>query len=116
MGLAVHGTAGCHDAGDRLVRPAARRSARVRARADAGRGAGVQPAGAGVFKYHNFFADNLRLLFGLVGWRPDVFTLNVLLPIGISFYTFMAMSYLVDVYRREIQPAERLLDFGVFIA
>lgn len=70
----------------------------------------------GFFKYYNFFADNLRLLFGLVGWRPDVFTLNVLLPIGISFYTFMAMSYLVDVYRREIQPAERLLDFGVFIA
>lgn len=70
----------------------------------------------GFFKYYNFFADNLRLLFGLVDWRPDFFTLNVLLPIGISFYTFMAMSYLVDVYRREIAPAERLLDFGVFVA
>lgn len=70
----------------------------------------------GFFKYFNFFADNLHELFAVVGWRVDFVTLRVLLPIGISFYTFMTMSYVIDVYRREIEPTRRLLDFAVFIA
>lgn len=70
----------------------------------------------GFFKYWNFFAENVRVLFAAVGWHADPFTLAVLLPIGISFYTFMTISYVIDVYRREIGPTRSLLDFGVFVA
>ena len=70
----------------------------------------------GFFKYFNFFADNLHVLLGAVGWRVDFVTLHVLLPIGISFYTFVTMSYVIDVYRREIPPTRNLLDFAVFVA
>ena len=70
----------------------------------------------GFFKYFNFFADNLHALFSLVGFRVDFFTLHVLLPIGISFYTFITMSYVIDVYRREIEPARDFVEFGVFVA
>ncbi len=70
----------------------------------------------GFFKYFNFFADNLQTMFGAFGWQLDFVTLRVLLPIGISFYTFVTMSYVIDVYRREIQPTRDLLDFAVFVA
>jgi len=70
----------------------------------------------GFFKYFNFFADNLHALFGLVGWRVDFITLRVLLPIGISFYTFMTMSYVIDVYRRHVEPTRNFVDFAVFVA
>jgi alginate O-acetyltransferase complex protein AlgI len=70
----------------------------------------------GFFKYYGFFAENLATLVEAVGWRADFVTLHVILPLGISFYTFMAMAYLVDVYRREIAPTRDLLAFAVFIA
>ncbi len=69
----------------------------------------------GFFKYFNFFADNLHAVFGALGWRLDFVTVHVLLPVGISFYTFVTMSYVIDVYRREIEPARDLVDFGVFV-
>jgi alginate O-acetyltransferase complex protein AlgI len=68
------------------------------------------------FKYFNFFADNVHVVFGALGWQVDFVTLRVLLPIGISFYTFMTMSYVIDVYRREIPATRNLLDFAVFVA
>jgi alginate O-acetyltransferase complex protein AlgI len=70
----------------------------------------------GFFKYFNFFADNLHHVFGAIGWKVDFFTLRVLLPVGISFYTFVTMSYVIDVYRREIPATRNLLDFAVFVA
>ena len=70
----------------------------------------------GFFKYFNFFADNLHALFAAMGWSLDFVTLRVLLPIGISFYTFVTMSYVIDVYRRQIEPTRNLVDFGVFVA
>jgi D-alanyl-lipoteichoic acid acyltransferase DltB (MBOAT superfamily) len=70
----------------------------------------------GFFKYFNFFAANLELLFTAVGWHLDFVTVRVLLPIGISFYTFVTMSYVIDVYRREIEPSRNLVDFAVFVA
>jgi alginate O-acetyltransferase complex protein AlgI len=70
----------------------------------------------GFFKYFNFFADNLHGLFDALGWQVDFVTLRVLLPVGISFYTFVTMSYVIDVYRREISPTRDLLDFAVFVA
>jgi D-alanyl-lipoteichoic acid acyltransferase DltB (MBOAT superfamily) len=70
----------------------------------------------GFFKYFNFFADNLHTVFGALGWQVDFVTAHVLLPVGISFYTFVTMSYVIDVYRREIAPTRDLLDFAVFVA
>ena len=70
----------------------------------------------GFFKYFNFFADNLHALFATLGWQLDFVTLRILLPIGISFYTFVTMSYVIDVYRGEIAPARNLVDFAVFVA
>jgi alginate O-acetyltransferase complex protein AlgI len=77
---------------------------------------GFNLAMLGFFKYFNFFADNLHALFAAMGWQLDFVTLRVLLPIGISFYTFVTMSYVIDVYRREIEPTRNLVDFGVFVA
>ena len=70
----------------------------------------------GFFKYFNFFADSLYGVFGALGWQLDFVTVRVLLPVGISFYTFVTMSYVIDVYRREITPTRDLLDFAVFVA
>jgi len=76
---------------------------------------GFNLAMLGFFKYFNFFADNLASLFAAIGWHADFVTLRVLLPIGISFYTFVTMSYVIDVYRREIEPTRNLVDFAVFV-
>ena len=70
----------------------------------------------GFFKYFNFFADNLHALFAALGWQLDFVTVRILLPIGISFYTFVTMSYVIDVYRGEIEPTRNLVDFAVFVA
>jgi D-alanyl-lipoteichoic acid acyltransferase DltB (MBOAT superfamily) len=70
----------------------------------------------GFFKYFNFFADSLHGVFGTLGWQVDFVTVRVLLPVGISFYTFVTMSYVIDVYRRETPPTTDLLDFAVFVA
>jgi D-alanyl-lipoteichoic acid acyltransferase DltB (MBOAT superfamily) len=70
----------------------------------------------GFFKYFNFFEQSLVTMGGWIGWHFDPFTLKVILPIGISFYTFMTVSYVIDVYRREIAPTSHLLDFALFVA
>jgi alginate O-acetyltransferase complex protein AlgI len=77
---------------------------------------GFNLAMLGFFKYFGFFAENLRAIFTAVGFHLDPITLRVILPIGVSFYTFMAMSYVVDVYRRQIDPAASLRDFALFVA
>ncbi|MBO4825681.1 MAG: MBOAT family protein, partial [Prevotella sp.] len=65
-----------------------------------------------VFKYYNFFLDNLRLLIpGL-----DAPTLNLILPVGISFYTFQSLSYTIDVYHRRLQPTRDVVAFFAYIA
>ena len=55
----------------------------------------------GYFKYYNFFGENLQLFFRMLGWEVDWVTRDILLPVGISFYTFQALSYTIDVYRRK---------------
>ena len=70
----------------------------------------------GFFKYFNFFADSLHSVFGAIGWQVDFVTLRVLLPIGISFYTFATMSYVIDVYRREIPATRDPQAFALFVA
>lgn len=68
----------------------------------------------GFFKYFNFFIASANSAFG--GLNLNLSTLNIILPIGISFYTFQTMSYAIDVYRKKIQPADSFLDFAVFVA
>lgn len=70
----------------------------------------------GFFKYFNFFADSLVDLLSLVGMSADPVTLRVVLPVGISFYTFQTMSYTIDIYRGRIEPTHNLLNFAVFVA
>jgi len=70
----------------------------------------------GLFKYFNFFADGLARIFSWLGWQLDPVTVNVILPIGISFYTFMTISYVIDVYRRDIQPTRNFIDFALFVS
>lgn len=70
----------------------------------------------GVFKYYNFFADNLADLFAMVGYELDWVTLDVILPVGISFYTFQALSYTIDVYRGSIRPTHDIVEFFAFIS
>lgn len=68
----------------------------------------------GFFKYYNFFIDSARTLLG--DWGLGDGTLSIILPIGISFYTFQTLSYSIDVYRGKIAPCRSLLDFAVYVA
>jgi alginate O-acetyltransferase complex protein AlgI len=70
----------------------------------------------GFFKYAGFFAENMQALLAVFGLSASLPVLHVVLPIGISFYTFMTMSYVIDVYRREIPATRHPLDFAVFVA
>jgi alginate O-acetyltransferase complex protein AlgI len=79
-------------------------------------GVGLHLATLGFFKYYGFFVQNLAALLEAFGIRAPLLAMRVVLPLGISFYTFMAIAYLVDVYRRQIEPTRRLVDFAVFIA
>jgi D-alanyl-lipoteichoic acid acyltransferase DltB (MBOAT superfamily) len=69
-----------------------------------------------VFKYYGFFIDSLTPLAGIFGGRIDYLHLNVILPVGISFYTFQTMSYTIDIYRRRLEPATSFVDFALFVA
>ena len=63
------------------------------------------------FKYANFFMDNIQVLFHMIGVEVQVPEVDVLLPVGISFFTFQALSYLVDVYRDEIPATKNFLNY-----
>ena len=69
-----------------------------------------------VFKYLGFFAGSLQGLAALFGVELTTVTLNVVLPVGISFYTFQTMSYTIDIYRRKLEPVHDFLDFALFVA
>ena len=71
----------------------------------------------GVFKYYNFFADSLaKLVWSLFHYQLDWVTLNVILPVGISFYTFQALSYTIDVYRKDVPVTKNIVEFCAFIS
>lgn len=70
----------------------------------------------GVFKYYNFFVNNLDNLFGFMGIHLDWVTVNVILPVGISFYTFQALSYTIDVYQKKIPATHDIVEFFAFIS
>lgn len=68
----------------------------------------------GFFKYFNFFVDSARPILDSLGLSGE--TLNIILPVGISFYTFQTLSYTIDVYRRIIRPTRSFLDFALYVA
>lgn len=69
-----------------------------------------------IFKYYNFFVENLDLMFGVLGLHLDWVTLKIILPVGISFYTFQALSYTIDVYRGDIKPTRDIVAFFAYIS
>ncbi len=68
------------------------------------------------FKYFNFFAESLQSFLAQLGWSIPLRHLEVALPIGISFYTFQSMSYVIDVYRRQMKPTRNLVEFATFVS
>ena len=70
----------------------------------------------GFFKYFNFFAENLDRVLGPLGLSADWPVVTILLPMGISFYTFQTMSYTIDIYRDKLQPTRNFLNFAVFVS
>jgi len=68
------------------------------------------------FKYAGFFVDTLNGIGSGLGLPPDLATLHIVLPIGISFYTFNSMSYTIDIFRRRIEPTRSVLEYSTFVA
>ncbi len=68
------------------------------------------------FKYFNFFIDTFAGIAEQLGFQPHLPTLNIILPMGISFYTFQTMSYTIDVYRRQLKPEYDWLKFATFVS
>jgi alginate O-acetyltransferase complex protein AlgI len=69
-----------------------------------------------VFKYFNFFTDSLGTFVSFFGYKMDTWTLKILLPVGISFYTFHGISYIVDIYKDRIKPQRNFVDYAVFVS
>jgi alginate O-acetyltransferase complex protein AlgI len=70
----------------------------------------------GYFKYYNFFAENISSLLHLVGLSSGFNLVNIILPLGISFYVFQTLSYTIDIYNEKINPERSFLNFAVFVA
>ena len=70
----------------------------------------------GFFKYFNFFIDSFIEAFASVGVTMHARTLNIILPVGISFYTFQTLSYTIDVYRKKLKPTKDVIAFFTFVA
>ena len=69
-----------------------------------------------LFKYFNFFVDNLIRAFGGIGIHLEPRALNIILPVGISFYTLKGLGYTIDVYKRKLEPTRDILAFFSFVA
>ena len=70
----------------------------------------------GFFKYYNFFLDNFITAFSFFGHPINAQGLNIVLPVGISFYTFQTLSYTIDVYKRKLEPTKDFIAFTAFVS
>ncbi|MBI6117464.1 MBOAT family O-acyltransferase [Salegentibacter maritimus] len=70
----------------------------------------------GFFKYYNFFLDNFKSAFSVAGYELNANSLNIILPVGISFYTFQTLSYTIDVYKKRLEPAKNFISFAAFVS
>lgn len=69
----------------------------------------------GFFKYYNFFIDSFTDAFSVFGQQIQISTINILLPVGISFYTFQTLSYTIDVYKKKLSPTKDFISFSAFV-
>lgn len=70
----------------------------------------------GFFKYYNFFIDSFADMLSAFGFKANFWTLRVILPVGISFYTFHGLSYVIDIYKDKIKPERNFVDYAVFVS
>lgn len=70
----------------------------------------------GFFKYYNFFVDSFADMIAAFGLNIDTWTLNIILPVGISFYTFQTLSYTIDIYKGQIKHTDNYISFAVFVS
>lgn len=70
----------------------------------------------GVFKYYNFFADSFAEMMSQFGMNIDPWTIQVILPVGISFYTFHGLSYVIDIYYDRIPAEVNFVEYAVFVS
>jgi len=68
------------------------------------------------FKYYNFFIDSFVPVLQAIGFKPHIWTLNLILPVGISFYTFHGLSYVFDIYNNKYTPTKKFIDYSVFVS
>ena len=77
---------------------------------------GINLGFLGVFKYYNFFATSFVNGISLLGFKANLGSLQVILPVGISFYTFHGLSYVIDIYKNRIKPERNFVDYSVFVS
>ena len=71
----------------------------------------------GFFKYYNFFVESWITMFSSMGYNINsVWSLNIILPVGISFYTFQTMSYTIDIFRKQLEPTKDFISFASFVS
>ncbi|MCD9853824.1 MBOAT family protein [Epilithonimonas sp. JDS] len=77
---------------------------------------GINLSFLGFFKYYNFFIENFAEMLTNFGFKPHYFTLSIILPVGISFYTFHGLSYVFDIYNKRIKPTFNIVDYTLFVS
>jgi len=70
----------------------------------------------GIFKYYNFFAFSFSEALNTIGIQSSPLLLNVILPVGISFYTFHGLSYVIDIYYKRIKSEKNVVDYALFVS
>jgi D-alanyl-lipoteichoic acid acyltransferase DltB (MBOAT superfamily) len=70
----------------------------------------------GFFKYYNFFIQSFSELLQNMGFQPNIWTLKIMIPVGISFYTFHGLSYVLDIYKGKIEPTKNIVDYSLFVS
>ena len=68
------------------------------------------------FKYFNFFIESFAALFEVCGLHTNLHTFNIIMPLGISFFTFRLLSYVIDIYRGKFEPTNDIIAFGTYVA
>ncbi len=77
---------------------------------------GINLGFLGFFKYYNFFVGSFADMLSMMGLHVNIWTLKIILPVGISFYTFHGLSYVIDIYKDRIKPEKNYIDYAVFVS
>ncbi len=77
---------------------------------------GINLGFLGFFKYYNFFIESFAELLTMIGFTPHITTLSIILPVGISFYTFHGLSYVFDIYNEKIKPSHNWGEYTLFVS